>query len=165
MTTGQDIRLEREMHKNTWSNPRGRNLNSFCRHCKNAHHSHYKLLITKKNEKNECRLFQISATDDWDRPHDCCNTCERNSLTWDFINQKSHVNVADAQNWLLDLGASFHVTPHREWFATYSWSAGLEQWEMCRRATFPGSECIYLYDYKIVAQSPCNGYGTTRADM
>ncbi|MCO5559799.1 hypothetical protein L7F22_013403 [Adiantum nelumboides] len=25
-----------------------------------------------------------------------------------------------AQTWIIDLGASFHVTPHREWFATYS---------------------------------------------
>ncbi|MCO5611613.1 hypothetical protein L7F22_065867 [Adiantum nelumboides] len=25
-----------------------------------------------------------------------------------------------AQTWIIDSGASFHVTPHREWFATYS---------------------------------------------
>ena len=25
-----------------------------------------------------------------------------------------------AQNWILDSSASFHVTPNREWFSTYS---------------------------------------------
>ena len=25
-----------------------------------------------------------------------------------------------AQNWILDSGASFHVTPHREWFSSYA---------------------------------------------
>ena len=24
-----------------------------------------------------------------------------------------------AQNWILDSGASFHITPYREWFSTY----------------------------------------------
>ena len=24
-----------------------------------------------------------------------------------------------SQDWILDLGASFHVTPHRDWFNTY----------------------------------------------
>ena len=26
---------------------------------------------------------------------------------------------AYAQDWMLDSGASYHVTPHREWFSTY----------------------------------------------
>ena len=29
-------------------------------------------------------------------------------------------NDAYSQDWILDFGASFHVTPHREWFSTYN---------------------------------------------
>ncbi|MCO5562375.1 hypothetical protein L7F22_016002 [Adiantum nelumboides] len=29
-----------------------------------------------------------------------------------------------AQNWIVDSGASFHVTPHKEWFSTYSATHG-----------------------------------------
>lgn len=30
------------------------------------------------------------------------------------------LNECYAQTWIIDLGANFHVTPHSEWFATYS---------------------------------------------
>ena len=28
------------------------------------------------------------------------------------------------QNWIVDLGANFHVTPHKEWFSTYAMMHG-----------------------------------------
>ena len=27
---------------------------------------------------------------------------------------------SDMTTWIIDLGASFHVTPHREWFCSYN---------------------------------------------
>lgn len=34
------------------------------------------------------------------------------------------VDIEYAQNWVIDSGASFHVTPHREWLSTYSHNSG-----------------------------------------
>ena len=29
-----------------------------------------------------------------------------------------------SQNWIVDLGTNFHVTPHKEWFSTYAMMHG-----------------------------------------
>ena len=32
--------------------------------------------------------------------------------------------VSKNQNWIIDFGASFHVTPHKDWFSTYTKTHG-----------------------------------------
>ena len=57
------------------------------------------------------KLEEINSVEDFDG--DICFTSSMDST---FL-----VAIEDSalQDWVLDLGASFYVTPHREWFVTF----------------------------------------------
>ena len=41
------------------------------------------------------------------------------SKSWRYWREGSSNTHVDHESWLIDSGASFHFTPHREWFCEY----------------------------------------------
>ena len=59
-----------------------------------------------------------------------------------------YYSVQDAHTWLLDSGATFHVTPNIEWFSNYSFGAD-GTIRLCN-----GQECTIVGIGKVPIQLP-----------
>ncbi|MCO5563668.1 hypothetical protein L7F22_017315 [Adiantum nelumboides] len=77
----------------------------------------------------------------------CKNVDDPGSLSTAFIVAS---NGTYEQDWIVDFGASFHVTPHTEWFSSYE--------ESCTRRTTLGSYYCFLF-------SPFNGGGLSSPSL
>ena len=131
----------------TISRSRGKSPNAFCTYCKmSGHQTRDCWSLAWKNKGKRPDRNAGSSGSEQQRP-------EINLVT------KSHGEVLsleesttgeimysaeEAHTWLLDSGATFHATPHREWFMDYSRSAASVRLRIAQECKIAGVGTIPL---------------------
>ena len=122
--TGLNSSRPRHQENRQWSKSRNSRSSAFCTHCRKSGHDVFDCWSIKRKE-NDRRFKRNSSRPDSNRCPDGNQINVANYRSGEILSLEDsmigevHYSAQDAQTWLLDSGATFHVTPNIEWFSNY----------------------------------------------
>ena len=137
---------QRSKSRNSWSSV-------FCTHYKTTCHEISDCWLIKKKE-NGRRFEQNTGRSDSNRSPKGNQINVADTRSGEILSVEDstigefHYSAQDAHTWLLDSGATFHVTPNIEWFSNYSFGAD-GTIRLCN-----GQECTIVGIGKVPIQLP-----------
>ena len=123
-TTSRNSRRPRHLKDRQWSKSRNSRSSVFCTHCKKSSHDVSESWSIKRKE-NVRRLKRNTRRSNSNHSPIGNQINFANSRSGEILSLEDSIigevlySAQDAQTWLLDSGATFHVIPNIKWFSNY----------------------------------------------